>query len=257
MKVIILAGGLGTRLSEYTETIPKPMVNIGGRPILWHIMNSYSFFGYNDFYVALGYKSEIIKEYFLNYRSLNSDFTVNLASGKIDNHQLSKDDWNVTLVDTGLKSMTGGRLRRLKSFIGNETFMLTYGDGVSDININDLMDFHKTHGKMVTITGVHPPARFGKLDMDDDRVVSFKEKPSVQTKDGWINGGYMVIEPEFIDLIDSDETMLEKEPFEYAAKHGEMMVYRHNGFWRCMDTKRDHDALEEMYANDQAIWIHV
>ena len=216
MKVIILAGGLGTRLSEYTDLMPKPMVTVGGKPLIWHIMNRYASFGHNDFYLALGYKSEVIKEYFLHYKTLNSDFKVNLKSGKVD-PSLFKDslDWNVTLVDTGLKSMTGGRVKRLKSFIGNEPFLLTYGDAVSNIDLNALIDFHKSHGKMVTISAVHPIARFGEMTIDADKVTSFKEKP--QTKKGWINGGFFVIEPEFFELILGDETMLEHEPLEKAA----------------------------------------
>ena len=256
MKTIILAGGFGTRLSEYTESIPKPMVTIGGKPILWHIMNTFANFGYDDFYVALGYKAEVVKEYFLNYYTLNSDFTINLNSGEIQSHQASKVNWNVTLVDTGLESMTGGRVKRLKDYIGSETFMLTYGDGLADINIDTLLEFHKKHGKMVTMTGVRPQARFGELDLNEDRVISFKEKPSAQTKQGWVNGGYMVIEPEFFDLIDGDSTILEKGPLESASELGELMVYRHFGFWQCMDTKRDRDLLEEMWLENDAKWGH-
>ena len=195
MKVIILAGGFGTRLSEYTEVIPKPMVTVGGRPILWHIMNTYAHFGHKDFHLALGYKAEMIKEYFLHYRTLNSDFTVDLASGNIEPHEVEDIDWRVTLVDTGLESMTGGRVKRMQSFIGNETFMLTYGDGVADIDIDALLKFHKSHGKMVTVSAVHPSARFGELEIKKQQVISFKEKP--QVTEGWINGGYFVCEPEF------------------------------------------------------------
>ena len=187
MKVVILAGGFGTRLSEYTESIPKPMVTIGGKPILWHIMKSYAKFGYTDFYLALGYKAEMVKEYFINYRSLNSDFTVELETGKIISHYSDKVDWKVTLVETGLKSMTGGRIKRMQSYIKNEPFLLTYGDGVSNINIAKLIDFHQSHGKMVTVSAVHPGARFGELDLEGDKVNTFKEKP--QTTQGWINGG--------------------------------------------------------------------
>lgn len=245
MKVILLAGGFGTRLSEYTDVIPKPMVPVGGRPILWHIMQSYAKFGHKDFYVALGYKAEVVKDYFLNYRALNSDFTVDLTSGDISPHQKDKVDWRVTLVNTGDNSMTGGRVKRMRDFIGNETCMLTYGDGVSDIDIDKLMSFHRSHGKMVTVTAVRPPARFGELEIDGDRVDSFKEKP--QLHQGWINGGYFIFEPEFFDLIDGDETMLEREPLERATNAGELMAYRHDGFWHCMDTKRDHELLELLW----------
>jgi len=253
MKVVILAGGFGTRLSEYTETIPKPMVTIGGRPIIWHIMQSYAGFGHKDFYLALGYKSELIKEYFLNYRSLNSDFTVDLSTGNVESHQSENKDWRVTLSNTGLISMTGGRVKRMQKFIGNETFLLTYGDGVSDIDIGALVDFHRKHGKLVTVSAVHPGARFGELDMDHDKVISFKEKP--QTAKGWINGGFFVIEPEFFNLIDGDSTILEKSPLEKAAAMGELMAYRHDGFWQCMDTKRDRDSLEEMWQSGKPPWV--
>ena len=254
MKTVILAGGFGTRLSEYTDSIPKPMVTIGNKPILWHIMNTYASFGHDDFYLALGYKADVVKDYFLNYYTLNSDFTINLNSGEIQSHQASKVNWNVTLVDTGLTSMTGGRVKRMKDYIGDETFMLTYGDGLADVNIDSLLEFHKKHGKMVTMTGVHPQARFGELDLDGDSVVSFREKPSAQTKQGWINGGYMVIEPKFLDLIDGDSTILEREPLERVSELGELMVYRHSGFWQCMDTKRDRDMLEDLWRNNDGKW---
>lgn len=252
MKVIILAGGFGTRLSEYTETIPKPMVTVGGRPILWHIMRTYAHFSHKDFYLALGYKAELIKEYFLHYRSLNADFTVDLATGSVSPHQTDDADWRVTLVHTGLESMTGGRVKRLQSFIGNEPFMLTYGDGVADIDVDALLKFHRSHGKMVTVTAVHPGARFGELMIESDQVRSFQEKP--QMGQGWINGGYFVIQPEFFDLIASDATVLEREPLEQAAQMGELMAYRHEGFWQCMDTKRDRDSLEELWQSGKAAW---
>jgi len=252
MKVIILAGGFGTRLSEYTESVPKPMVTVGARPILWHIMKTYAHFGHSDFYLALGYKAELVKEYFLHYRSLNADFTVDLNSGDITSHQTDEIDWKVTLVHTGLESMTGGRVKRMQPFIGDEPFLLTYGDGVADIDINALVEFHKSHGKMVTVSAVHPGARFGELDMKGDSVVSFKEKP--QTTQGWINGGYFVVQPEFFDLIKGDATILEREPLESAAAMGELMAYRHDGFWQCMDTKRDRDSLEEMWQSENAPW---
>jgi glucose-1-phosphate cytidylyltransferase len=245
MKVILLAGGFGTRLAEYTDVIPKPMVPVGGKPILWHIMKTYAHFGHNDFYVALGYKAEVIKEYFLNYRALNADFTVDLALGNITPHQVDSVDWKVTLVNTGDASMTGGRVKRMRSFIGNETCMVTYGDGVADIDLDKLLAFHRSHGKMVTVSAVRPVARFGELELDSSRVTSFQEKP--QMHDGWINGGYFVFEPEFFDLIPGDSTLLEREPLEQAAQAGELMAYCHNGFWHCMDTKRDHELLEALW----------
>ena len=255
MKVIILAGGFGTRLSEYTETIPKPMVSVGGRPILWHIMQSYAHFGHKDFYLALGYKASLIKEYFINYRSLNSDFTVDLSSGSVKAHKEDKTDWLVTLVDTGLESMTGGRVKRIKPFIGNETVMLTYGDGVADIDLNALLEFHKSHGKMVTVSAVHPGARFGELEIDNKIVTNFQEKP--QTGQGWVNGGYFIIEPQFFDLIDGDSTILEQEPLKKVAEMGELMAYHHEGYWQCMDTKRDRDHLEELWNTGNAPWRHI
>jgi len=247
VKVILLAGGFGTRMSEYTGVIPKPMVPIGGKPILWHIMKTYAHFGHHDFYVALGYKSEVVKQYFLNYRAANADFTIDLATGEMTPHQIDPVDWRVTLVDTGTETMTGGRLLRMRPFIGDEPCMLTYGDGVAAIDVDALLSFHRAHGKMVTVTAVHPNARFGELVVSGDRVQSFQEKPQLQ--DGWINGGYFVIEPQFFDLIEGDEVMLERGPLETAAGLGELMAYQHNGFWQCMDTKRDHEALE-------ALWTH-
>jgi len=246
LKVILLAGGFGTRLAEYTDVIPKPMVPIGGKPILWHIMNSYAHFGHKDFYVALGYKAEIIKEYFLNYRALNANFSVDLASGTVTSHQVDAVDWRVTLVNTGEATMTGGRVKRMHSFIGNETCMLTYGDGLADIDMDELLEFHRSHGKMVTVSAVRPTARFGELEIDGDSVKSFKEKP--QLHEGWINGGFFIIEPGFFDLIDGDSMMLEREPLEQAVALGELMSYRHDGFWHCMDTKRDHELLESLWA---------
>ena len=252
MKVIILAGGFGTRLSEYTDTIPKPMVVVGGKPILWHIMRSYAHFGHKDFYLALGYKASLVKEYFLHYRSVNSDFTVDLANGDVFSHQADDVGWRVTLVDTGLESMTGGRVKRLQSYIGNEPFMLTYGDGVADIDLGALLDFHRSHGKMVTVSAVHPGARFGELVITSDEVKSFREKP--QIGQGWINGGYFVIQPEFFDLIAGDSTILERDPLEEVARMGELMAFPHEGFWQCMDTKRDRDLLEELWQAGNAFW---
>ncbi len=246
MKVILLAGGFGTRLSEFTAVIPKPMVPIGGRPILWHIMRTYARFGHKDFYVALGYKAEVVKEYFMNYRALNADFSVDLATGNVTPHQVDSADWRVTLVHTGDSSLTGGRVRRMRPLIGNETCMLTYGDGVADIDLDAALAFHRRHGKLVTVSAVRPAARFGELKLDGDRVESFQEKP--QLGEGWINGGYFIVEPAFFDLIEGDATMLEREPLEQATRAGELMAYRHDGFWHCMDTKRDHELLESMWA---------
>lgn len=245
MKVIILAGGFGTRISEYTDVVPKPMVPIGGKPIVWHIMNTFSEFNHTDFYLALGYKAEVIKDYFLNYRSLNEDFTVNLLDGKITSHQNHSKDWRVTLVDTGDNTMTGGRVKRMKEFIGDEPCMITYGDGLANVNLNELLDFHNNHKKMVTLTAVRPSARFGELDLDNDKVISFQEKP--QLHQGWINGGYFIVNPEFFDFIDGDSTMLEREPLEKISEMGELMAFRHEGFWQCMDTKRDHELLESLW----------
>jgi glucose-1-phosphate cytidylyltransferase len=252
MKVIILAGGFGTRLSEYTDIMPKPMLPIGGKPILWHIMQTYAKFGHKDFYLALGYKAEVIKDYFLNYRALNADFTIDLATGEFTSRQVDYIDWKVTLVNTGESTMTGGRVKRMKEFIGNETFMLTYGDGVSDINLDQLLDFHRHHGKMVTMSAVRPAARFGELAIDNDKVEIFKEKP--QMHDGWINGGFFIIEPKFFDFIDGDHILLEREPLEKMTKLGELMAYKHNSFWHCMDTKRDHDLLEDLWKKGSAPW---
>jgi len=252
MKVIILAGGLGSRLAEYTEMIPKPMVMIGGRPILWHIMKTYAAFGHKDFFLALGYKAEVVKEYFLNYRALNADFTIDLASGSVHSHKSDDVDWRVTLVDTGLHSMTGGRIRRMRELIGSERFLLTYGDGVADIDLDALLKFHQAHGRMVTVSAVRPSARFGELEIEAGRVTKFKEKP--QAGEGWINGGYFVIEPAFFDLIEDDATVLEHEPLERAARMGELMAYTHTGYWQCMDTKRDRDSLESLWQTGSAPW---
>jgi glucose-1-phosphate cytidylyltransferase len=215
-------------------------------------MQTYASFGHKDFYLALGYKAEVIKEYFLNYRALNSDFTVDLSTGEIKPHQVDAVDWRITLVNTGNKSMTGGRVKRMQKFIGNETCMLTYGDGVADIDLDALLAFHRNHGKMVTVSAVRPAARFGELEMDGQRVVSFQEKP--QLHNGWINGGYFVVEPAFFDLIAGDDTLLEREPLEQATNAGELMAYTHDGFWHCMDTKRDHELLEELWSKGKAVW---
>ena len=223
MKVILLAGGFGTRISEYTNTIPKPMIEIGGKPILWHIMNLYAEYGHTDFFVATGYKNEVIEKYFSKH----------------------EEKWNINFINTGEKTMTGGRIKRLKKFIGNSTCMLTYGDGLADINLESLLNFHKKHKKLVTVSAVRPPARFGAIQLDGDRVSRFKEKSRLD--EGWINGGFFVIEPGFFDFINGDKTYLEREPLEKAVNQGELFAYKHSGFWQCMDTKRDRDNLEEIF----------
>ncbi len=252
MKVVILAGGLGTRLSEMTESIPKPMVTIGGKPILWHIMNIYASQGFSEFVVALGYKAEVVKQFFLNYSSLNSDFTVDLNSGNLSFHNKSKINWKVTLVDTGLSTMTGGRIKRIREYLGKQPFMLTYGDGLANVNLNDLLAFHSQHKKLVTVTTVHPGARFGELEVFNGKVKSFKEKP--QTTSGWINGGFFVMQPKFLDFITDDSSVLEQSPLEEAAKKGELMAFFHEGFWQCMDTMRDRSYLEDLWEANKAPW---
>ncbi len=252
MKVVILAGGLGTRIAEYTDMIPKPMVPVGGRPIVWHIMNHYARYGFKDFCLALGFKAEAIKEYFLNYRVLGSNFTVDLASGSLSDIESPSVDWRVSLVDTGLATLTGGRVKRMARYLDRKPFMLTYGDGVADIDLRGLLDYHRAQQKMVTVTAVHPAARFGELSLTDGLVTEFREKPQVQG--GWINGGFFVCEPEFLDLIEGDDTVLEREPLERLAAMGQLAAYRHEGFWQCMDTKRDRDVLDEMYMSGNAPW---
>ena len=253
MKVVILSGGFGTRISEYTSIIPKPMIRIGGKPIIEHIMEIYSKHGHKDFYLALGYKSEIIKEYFYNYEIFNSDFKISLNDGKITSYDQTKKDWNINLINTGINTMTGGRLKRLKNYIKNDTFLLTYGDAVTDLDINKVIEFHKAHGKMITVTGVRPPARFGELKINqNNEVLEFKEKPN--TTQGWINGGFFVIEPEFLNYLDKDSCILEKDPLENAAKSNQLVAFLHNGFWHCIDTKRDKDNLEEIIKSDSKRW---
>ena len=246
MKIVILAGGFGTRLGEYTEIIPKPMVSIGSDPILWHIMNKFYKHGHNNFYIALGYKSEVIKDYFLNYKRTKSNIFIDLNSKDKIYKDSKIENWKINLIDTGINTMTGGRLKRLSKYLSDGTFILTYGDGLSNIDIDKLVSFHKSHGRMITVTAVRPPARFGELEINSsNKVISFQEKP--QLNNGWINGGFFVIEPAFLNLIDNDSTLLEKEPLEIAAKMGELMAYKHEGFWQCMDTKRDRDLLEKLY----------
>ncbi len=252
MKVAILAGGLGTRLAEETEEKPKPMVEIGGLPILWHIMMHYSHYGFDDFAIALGYKANVIKKYMVDYCSLNSDLTVSLKNGDIKRHSGDAPDWKVDLIDTGLYTNTGGRIKRLQPYIGNETFMLTWGDGVSDINLNELLAFHRAHGKLATMTAVRPPARFGHLDLQGDQIVDFSEKP--QTREGWINGAFFVLEPGVFDYIAGDDTPWEKAPLEKLAKDGELMAYKYSGFWQCMDTLRDKRRLESLWDAGNAPW---
>ncbi len=253
MKAIILAGGFGSRLSEETGLIPKPMVDIGGKPILHHIMDWYASFEIREFAIAAGYKANVIKDYFLNLANNQTDFTIDLKNNEKTLLGESIIDWEVTIVDTGLETLTGGRLKRLKQTIGSDTFLMTYGDGISDVDIAKLIRFHKSHGKMITVTAVHPIARFGEIILNDSsEVLQFKEKP--QTQDGWINGGFFVVEPAFLELIEGDDTILEKEPLEKAAQMGELMAYRHEDFWYCMDTIRDRDTLREMWQSENAPW---
>jgi glucose-1-phosphate cytidylyltransferase len=252
MKVGILAGGAGTRLAEETQIKPKPMVEIGGQPILWHIMRHYAHYGFKDFVIALGYKGEVIKKYMVDYAALNSNLTVNLGTGEIKMNGDYKPDWTVDLVDTGIPTMTGGRIKRLASYMGNETFMLTWGDGVSDINLNKLLAFHKSHGKLATLTAVRPPARYGHMIFEGNQVLEFTEKP--QTIEGWINGAFFVLEPEVFDYIEDDATQWEKEPLENLAKDGQLMAYRHESFWQCMDTLREKHILETLWQSGSPPW---
>lgn len=252
MKVGILAGGLGTRLAEETETKPKPMVEVGGRPIMWHIMKHYAHYGFKDFAIALGYKGEVIKKYMVDYCSLNSNLTVNLGSGQVQMHEGWRPNWQIDLIDTGLNTNTGGRIKRLIPYMNNETFMLTWGDGVSDLNLQDLLAFHRHHGKLATMTVVRPPARFGLPVLEGDRVVEFSEKP--QIKEGWINGAFFVLEPQVFDYIEGDDTLWEKEPLEGLAQDGQLMAYQYDGFWQCMDTLRDKRRLQTLWDSGNAPW---
>ncbi len=252
MKVVILAGGLGTRLSEKTDEIPKPMVEIGGYPILWHIMNIYSSYGFNDFIIALGYKGYKVKDYFTNYHARHADLSVDLKTGDVEVFPKNTLDWRITLVDTGAETMTGGRIKRLATYL-DDTFMLTYGDGVSNVNLKELLDYHKKHGKLLTMTTVHPTSRYGKLEIDvNNQVNSFVEKP--EFGGDWINGGFMVVEPEVLQYIKGDDDVFEREPLEKIASNGELMAFKHTEFWHCMDTLRDRNDLEKLWQSGSAPW---
>jgi glucose-1-phosphate cytidylyltransferase len=252
MKVVLLAGGLGTRLAEETEIRPKPMVEIGGKPILWHIMKHYAHYGHKEFYIALGYKGEYIKRYFLDYLSLNGSMSINLASGKVDSRDRDSEDWLIHLVDTGFETPTGSRVHRLRSLIGNEPVMVTYGDGVSNIDISQLLRFHTSHGKLATVTAVRPPARFGELLFEGDLVSRFTEKPQVH--EGWINGGFLVLEPGALDYLHDRECSLEVDTLSRLSADKQLGAYRHENFWQCMDTLRDKRLLESLWDENRAPW---
>lgn len=252
MKAVILAGGLGTRISEETSTRPKPMIEIGGKPILWHIMKMYSAHGVNDFIICLGYKGYLIKEYFANYFLHTSDVTFDMQQNKMEVHQNSAEPWKVTLVDTGDESMTGGRLRRVRQFLGDDDFCFTYGDGVGSVNITESIQFHKSQNTLATLTAVQPPGRFGALDMDNHKVRGFQEKP--QGDGGWVNGGFFVLSPKVIDEIEGDNTIWEREPMEKLASAGQLSAYLHHGFWQPMDTLRDKNHLEDLWQTGTAPW---
>lgn len=255
MKVVILAGGFGTRISEESHLKPKPMIEIGEKPILWHIMKEYSHYGHNDFIICCGYKQHMIKEYFADYYLYNSDVTFDFGhENKMIVHNNVSEPWKVTLVDTGLNTMTGGRIKRVKKYVGNETFLMTYGDGVADININELIAFHKMNGKIATLTAVHVGQRFGVLDIDRENgtIKAFREKS--EADGSRINAGYMVLEPSVFDYIEGDETVFEQEPLRRLAENNQLDAYKHNGFWQCMDTKREMEMLENMWASGKAPW---
>jgi glucose-1-phosphate cytidylyltransferase len=252
VKTVILAGGLGTRLAEETTLRPKPMVEIGGRPLLWHIMNIYAACGHRDFVVAVGYKAEMIKEYFANFYLQHSDVRVDLATGKVELLNSRAPNWSVEVVETGLHTMTGGRLKRMKDWVGDGTFMMTYGDGLGAVDVPRLLAFHKAHGKIATITAVRPPSRFGGLTFDGDRIAEFSEKP--QVGEGWINGGYMVFEPTVFDYIDGDDTVLERTPMERLANDRQLFAFKHEGFWQPMDTIREKHFLESLWQSGKAPW---
>lgn len=255
MKVVILAGGLGTRISEESHLRPKPMIEIGQKPILWHIMKEYSYYGFNEFVICCGYKQQVIKEWFANYYLHNSDVTFDFGKqNAMEVHSNVAEPWKVTLVDTGLNTMTGGRIKRIQSYVGNDTFMLTYGDAVADVNIRELLEFHKGHGKIATMTAVTIGQRFGVLEIErDGRISQFREKDN--SDGGVINAGYMVMQPAIFDYIEGDDTVFEKAPIEQVASDGQLMAYQHKGFWKCMDTQRDKMRLEEMIAAGDAPWM--
>jgi len=253
MKTVILAGGLGTRISEESHLKPKPMIGIGEQPILWHILKIYSAYGFNDFIICIGYKGYVIKEYFADYYLHTSDVTFDMLHNTMEVHSNHADPWKVTVVETGLKTMTGGRLRRVREYLGDEPFMVTYGDGVSDINIRELVTFHQSHGKAATITAVKPSGRFGMLEIEEESTISrIAEKE--QEDAGWINGGFMVISPKIFDLLDGDDTILERTPLETLSASGELKAFKHHGFWQCMDTQREHLYLEDLWARGHAPW---
>ncbi len=252
MKVVILAGGLGTRLSEVTDVKPKPMVEVGGQPILWHILNIYSAHGFNEFVIACGYRQDVIKDFFLHYMERHSDLTIDLAAGTKKVRETRLPPWKVHLVDTGLNTQTGGRVKALKEWIGNETFMLTYGDGVANVDIKALVAYHKSHGKLATVTAVRPAARFGEMKIADGRVLEFREKP--QTETGWINGGFFVLEPKVIDYIAHDQMPWELDPLNKLTQEGQLMSFEHAGFWQPMDTLRDRRLLETLWEQGKAPW---
>ena len=255
MKVVILCGGLGTRLSEETNIKPKPMVEIGSQPILWHIMKIFDKYGYKDFILPLGYKGDYIKNYFINYKTINSDFEIDLGSGAIKSFKSSDEDWKINLIDTGKDTLTGGRLLRLKDSL-NDTFMMTYGDGVSDVDIDKLITFHKSHGKIATVTAVRPQARFGGLEIINNKVESFIEKPDNNiSNESWINGGFFVFNKEIFDYLENDMTILEKSPLEKLSREGQLMSFQHNGFWQCMDTIRDKEYLNELVSKGSIPWL--
>lgn len=254
MKVVLLAGGFGTRLAEETHLKPKPMIEIGGRPLLWHIMRTYSHFGFNEFVVCLGYRGDVIKEYFCNYHTHSADITVDLSDGTTTVHQSVAEPWKVTLIDTGLNSMTGGRLRRVREHLGDETFCMTYGDGLADVDVHALVEAHRRSGRKATVTAVQPPGRFGVLQLDaaGGQVVEFTEKP--QGEIGWINGGFFVLEPSALDYIEDDSTIWERGPMEMLANDGELSAFKHVGFWQPCDTLRDKQLLETLWTSGQAPW---
>ena len=252
MKAVILAGGLGTRISEETHLKPKPMIEIGGKPILWHIMKTYSFYGINDFVICCGYKGYVIKEYFANYFMHTSDVTFDMANNKMEVHHATAEHWLVTLIDTGEDTMTGGRLKRVAAYVGDDDFCFTYGDGVSNVDIAQLIKFHKTKGTLATVTSVQPPGRFGSLDIKQDKIIGFKEKPVGDG--GWINGGFFVLSPRVFDYIDGDSSVWESKPLERLAINGQLSAYKHEGFWQPMDTLRDMVMLEELWSSGKAPW---